>query len=335
MTSRRPIAIALATSAFYAGIFVTTAHAEMHYVRVTLVTGQQITITVDIPPGTPVDQLQIPGLPAPIASIVDLGSTESTPTPTATAPPVVTVEPTATATPTPAPSPSTTPSKGNTGNGKTDDKAETPTTQTDEQSEEDANKATGGQGQHRVAHRQGRHAHADPHPDAVPDSQVDPPSQADPTFSLAEPGAARAGVPNFFIDKFKIPPFLLPIYQAAGTEYGIRWEVLAAINEIETNYGRLNGVTLERRRRGLDAVHARHLEGVRRRRQQGRPRRSVQPGRRDLRRRALPEGRGRRQGPPRRRLGLQPRRLVRGLRPPARAGDRRHAGRASSPRSRA
>ena len=50
-------------------------------------------------------------------------------------------------------------------------------------------------------------------------------------------------MPNFFIDRFKIPPFLLPIYQAAGTEYGIRWEVLAAINEIETNYGRLNDVT--------------------------------------------------------------------------------------------
>ena len=45
-------------------------------------------------------------------------------------------------------------------------------------------------------------------------------------------------MPNFFIDKFRIPPFLLSIYQAAGIEYGIRWEVLAAINEIETDYGR-------------------------------------------------------------------------------------------------
>ena len=94
MTSRRPFAIALAASAFYAGIFVTTANAEMHYVRVTLVTGQQLTITVDIPPGTPVDQLQIPGLPAPIASIVDLGSTDSTPTPTAA--PTVAATPTRT-----------------------------------------------------------------------------------------------------------------------------------------------------------------------------------------------------------------------------------------------
>jgi murein DD-endopeptidase MepM/ murein hydrolase activator NlpD len=57
-------------------------------------------------------------------------------------------------------------------------------------------------------------------------------------MSLAVPGPAPVGVPNFFIDKFRIPPFLLPIYQAAGIEYGVRWEILAAINEIETDYGR-------------------------------------------------------------------------------------------------
>src|SRR5213078_144073 len=64
------------------------------------------------------------------------------------------------------------------------------------------------------------------------------PTPADPTFSLALPGPAPIGVPNLFIDRFRIPPFLLPIYQAAGIEYGVRWEVLAAINEIETDYGR-------------------------------------------------------------------------------------------------
>jgi hypothetical protein len=47
-----------------------------------------------------------------------------------------------------------------------------------------------------------------------------------------------AGVPGFFIESFRIPPFLLPIYQAAGTAYGIPWQVLAAINEVETDYGR-------------------------------------------------------------------------------------------------
>ncbi len=64
------------------------------------------------------------------------------------------------------------------------------------------------------------------------------PTVQNPTTSIATPGAAPIGVPNFFIDKFRIPPFLLPIYQAAGIEYGVRWEILAAINEIETDYGR-------------------------------------------------------------------------------------------------
>ena len=73
----------------------------------------------------------------------------------------------------------------------------------------------------------------------VPGRAIDgTPTIDNPTFSLAMPGAAPIGVPNFFIDKFRIPPFLLPIYQAAGIEYGVRWEVLAAINEIETDYGR-------------------------------------------------------------------------------------------------
>jgi murein DD-endopeptidase MepM/ murein hydrolase activator NlpD len=55
---------------------------------------------------------------------------------------------------------------------------------------------------------------------------------------LASPGPAAIGVPNFFIEKFRIPPFLLRIYQAAGIEYDVPWQVLAAINEIETDYGR-------------------------------------------------------------------------------------------------
>ena len=57
---------------------------------------------------------------------------------------------------------------------------------------------------------------------------------ADP---LPAPSPVTA-VPNFVIQRFRIPIFLLPIYQAAGIEYGVRWEVLAAINEIETDYGR-------------------------------------------------------------------------------------------------
>ncbi len=64
------------------------------------------------------------------------------------------------------------------------------------------------------------------------------PTPANPTFSYALPGPAPIGVPNFFIDSFQIPPFLLPIYQAAGIQYDVPWQILAAINEIETDYGR-------------------------------------------------------------------------------------------------
>ena len=44
-------------------------------------------------------------------------------------------------------------------------------------------------------------------------------------------------VPNFVINNFEIPPFLLPIYQACGSEYGIPWQVLASINRAETTFG--------------------------------------------------------------------------------------------------
>ncbi len=69
------------------------------------------------------------------------------------------------------------------------------------------------------------------------------PLASDPTLSLAALGPVALGVPNFFIDKFRIPPFLIPIYEAAGIQYGVPWQALAAINEIETDYGRNLGVS--------------------------------------------------------------------------------------------
>jgi len=63
------------------------------------------------------------------------------------------------------------------------------------------------------------------------------PTLTNPTTTIAPFGPAPIGVPNFVIDSFEIPPFLLPIYQACGTEYGIPWEVLASINKIETGFG--------------------------------------------------------------------------------------------------
>jgi murein DD-endopeptidase MepM/ murein hydrolase activator NlpD len=63
------------------------------------------------------------------------------------------------------------------------------------------------------------------------------PTKANPTVTIGSTGAAPIGVPNPVIEQFSIPPFLLPIYQACGTQYGIPWEVLASINRIETAFG--------------------------------------------------------------------------------------------------
>ena len=63
------------------------------------------------------------------------------------------------------------------------------------------------------------------------------PTNANPSLTIADFGPAPIGVPSFLIDQFTIPPFLLDIYQACGTQYGIPWEVLAAINRIETAFG--------------------------------------------------------------------------------------------------
>jgi hypothetical protein len=71
-----------------------------------------------------------------------------------------------------------------------------------------------------------------------PDRQDDGvPTRSNPTTTIAPFGPAPVGVPNIVIDQFEIPPFLLPLYQACGTQYAIPWQVLASINKIETAFG--------------------------------------------------------------------------------------------------
>ncbi len=73
-----------------------------------------------------------------------------------------------------------------------------------------------------------------PPPPRKPNGQ---PTKSNPTLTVADFGPAPLGVPSFIIGQFEIPPFLLQIYQACGTQYGIPWEVLAGINKIETAFG--------------------------------------------------------------------------------------------------
>ncbi len=41
------------------------------------------------------------------------------------------------------------------------------------------------------------------------------------------------------LSRFAVPPFLIPIYIAAGQAYDVPWNVLASINQIETDFGRI------------------------------------------------------------------------------------------------
>jgi murein DD-endopeptidase MepM/ murein hydrolase activator NlpD len=64
------------------------------------------------------------------------------------------------------------------------------------------------------------------------------PTKDNPGLSVAEFGPSPIqGIPNFMINQFEIPPFMLPIYQACGTQYGVPWPVLASIHKIESAFG--------------------------------------------------------------------------------------------------
>ncbi|MCW3041291.1 MAG: peptidoglycan DD-metalloendopeptidase family protein, partial [Solirubrobacterales bacterium] len=228
MNKRKLLSGMAAAGVFSAGFgaAVYPASAELRTITVTLLGGATVQVQVDVPPGTPLDQIKLPGIVQPIIGISDGGPVQ----------PVVTV------TPPPAPAPSgsspapAAPSKGSA--------PEVTTTKPGVQ-------ATTGRKTRKAPRANETAPDATPETPAAVDTKTGQPlakgdtrdaggapTASNPTFSYALPGPAPIGVPNFFIDKFRIPPFLLSIYQAAGIQYGIRWEVLAAINEIETDYGR-------------------------------------------------------------------------------------------------
>src|SRR3954453_14514696 len=108
----RPIRTALVATALYAVVLVSTASAELHQVRVTLVTGQVLTLTVDVPPGSTVTAAQLPKLPAPVKTIQDLGPI---PTPTPVPTPAVPQPPVPTPTVPGVPNPNLPPTPGHGG----------------------------------------------------------------------------------------------------------------------------------------------------------------------------------------------------------------------------
>src|SRR3954463_14645477 len=75
----RTLLIALIAAALYAAVLTASASADQHRARVTLVTGQVLVVTVNVPPGGSI-AASLPPLGAPVPSVVDLGPV-ATPTP--------------------------------------------------------------------------------------------------------------------------------------------------------------------------------------------------------------------------------------------------------------
>ena len=87
--NKRKLLIGLATAGTFSagfGAMVLPAGADPRTFRVTLLGGAQIVITLDVPPGTPLDQIQVPGVDLPVLKVEELGAPAPTPAPTETAP---------------------------------------------------------------------------------------------------------------------------------------------------------------------------------------------------------------------------------------------------------
>ncbi len=223
---RRLLIALLATGGISVGLtsFATTANAAQRTFVVTVVGNIKKTITLDVGATTPIDQIQLPS----ILGLPILNITEITPAaPAAPAAPVAPALPGITA------DPAAQAGEAIAGDGATQEQRTTGNKKRVPRAGERALDSAG----NIIGAVADKVQRARPEktklrfPNGIPTFQ-------NPTMSLALPGPVAVGVPNFFIDKFAIPVFLLPIYQAAGIQYGVPWEVLAAINEIETNYGR-------------------------------------------------------------------------------------------------
>ena len=228
MHHKRRLLMAMAVSGGMVVGFGTAALPASAVVRtfdVTLLGKIHKTVTVDVGINTPLDQIRLPGLGSlPILSIRETTPANATPSSGLS----LTITPSAPVQTPAAPAP-TTPQAG--------EQLEIPAAPAKKSKAKGTLKALDTLGRLTDATSPRKPGRARPHATELRHANGIP-TLMNPTMSLALPGPVPVGVPNFFINKFKIPPFLLSIYQAAGIQYGVRWEVLAAINEIETDYGR-------------------------------------------------------------------------------------------------
>ncbi len=255
MRSRKLLAALAAAMAVFVAMAmggISTASADDCTVTVTLVSGQTLVFHVNVAPGTPISAMGLP-ITGPVAS-----ESEQCAPATSTAP-AVSVTTTTSTTTTPTTSSSTPTSSSTSSNPGTTSTSTSPshhgsgsssssTTSTSTSSttpvptgtsQGEPPSSTGGaqKGHHAKKKKRAKKTKPSSAASNLPTGKGVP-AATNPTFSLSLPGPAPIGVPNFFIDSFRIPPFLIPIYQAAGIEYQVPWQVLAGINEIETDYGR-------------------------------------------------------------------------------------------------
>ncbi len=211
------------------GSSVFTASAKPRTFVITFLGGITRTVTLDVGVNTPIDQIKLPGINLPLLSI-----REVTPAAAPTGP--ITITPGAPAQPAAPAAPADVTAEEPTATPNADGVQRQRTTGNRRRAPRPGERALDETG--KLIEALTPKAERDRPVKTKLRNRAGVPTLLNPTTSLALPGAAPIGVPNFFIDKFRIPPFLLPIYQAAGIQYGVRWEVLAAINEIETDYGR-------------------------------------------------------------------------------------------------
>ena len=260
-TSLRIASLIAGVAVLLVALLSVPALAEKRRLIVTLLGGKQVTLTVDAAAGTPVGSIPLPDLGMPVVSVSELPSaaptTTAQPTTGTTAGTTITGAPTTIAPTTGVTTvpPATTTAPGTTATGTTAPGiTSTGTTATGPAAVGGIVKAKGqpkGEGSGSAlavaptttqqSHGRARLQDANGSTTTAPDqNQGDnaAPTPTTPGYTVAPAGPAPVGVPSFFIQNFSIPPFLLPIYQAAGIQYSVPWQVLAAINEIETDYGR-------------------------------------------------------------------------------------------------
>ena len=182
------------------------AAAQTQTVYVRLADGSVVPVTVDVPPGSSLDDIQLPGTPVPAPA---------PPTPTTPTTPSV-PKPPETNKPAPAPQDN---NNNNNNNGPTSDGGSPQDNSNSgrkvKQNSDGTRELVGeveGRAKDEIsrAKRRGRRS---------PLRNADgSPTTNNPGFVDVLPGPSTAtGVPNFIIRKFRVPPFLLSIYRPPGS----------------------------------------------------------------------------------------------------------------------